>query len=336
MISKQLRVAHPGAHFLRQVSERARPKLVSAQNAEPGARHRRECVDTLVVDQPVLAVTEEREVIVGQPPQELHDLAGLRCRHGDRRLGLEFVSGARRIRAHLGPVLDGIANVLQDPHDVSAQSLFGVLIGRSDDLQMHPRFDEGIRWSLVRVERAGDGEQLPMQVATNNELRVHDEMDRDVGSGEFLGDRIDEERHVVGDDLDDRVARLRRRREDPHLRHAGRPDRGELTMPERDVTLLRIRQPREIFRRDVRGSTARRSRRPPRRQRRRRSPVFLVRRPCAGSASSWPGTNVSLIARVLVHRSRFCAEPALSLVPLARPPPNGCWPTTAPVGLSLT
>ena len=28
-------------------------------------------------------------------------------------------------------------------------------------------------------------------------------------------------------------------------------------------------------------------------------------------------------------------EPALSFVPLARPPPKGCWPTTAPVGLSL-
>ncbi len=28
--------------------------------------------------------------------------------------------------------------------------------------------------------------------------------------------------------------------------------------------------------------------------------------------------------------------PALSLVPEALAPPNGCWPTTAPVGLSLT
>jgi hypothetical protein len=47
------------------------------------------------------------------------------------------------------------------------------------------------------------------------------------------------------------------------------------------------------------------------------------------------GTNVSLMERALVHRSRFCAAPALSLVPDARPPPNGCCPTTAPVGLSL-
>src|SRR5947199_63526 len=43
-----------------------------------------------------------------------------------------------------------------------------------------------------------------------------------------------------------------------------------------------------------------------------------------------------ITGRVLVHRCRFCAAPALSLVPEARPPPNGCWPTTAPVGLSLT
>ena len=34
--------------------------------------------------------------------------------------------------------------------------------------------------------------------------------------------------------------------------------------------------------------------------------------------------------------TRFSFEPALSLVPDARAPPNGCWPTTAPVGLSLT
>ena len=47
------------------------------------------------------------------------------------------------------------------------------------------------------------------------------------------------------------------------------------------------------------------------------------------------GTNVSLIVRGDTQRIRLCHEPALSLVPLALAPPNGCWPTTAPVGLSL-
>ncbi len=46
-------------------------------------------------------------------------------------------------------------------------------------------------------------------------------------------------------------------------------------------------------------------------------------------------TNVSLIVRGDAQRRRLTALPALSFVPEARAPPNGCWPTTAPVGLSL-
>jgi hypothetical protein len=42
------------------------------------------------------------------------------------------------------------------------------------------------------------------------------------------------------------------------------------------------------------------------------------------------------MARGDIHRIRFQGEPALSFVPDARPPPKGYWPTTAPVGLSLT
>ena len=70
-------------------------------------------------------------------------------------------------------------------------------------------------------------------------------------------------------------------------------------------------------------------------------PRLARRRPLAeahvaGSGSRSAGTNVSLIERGEVQRSRFAGAPALSLVPEARAPPNGCWPTTAPVGLSLT
>jgi hypothetical protein len=35
------------------------------------------------------------------------------------------------------------------------------------------------------------------------------------------------------------------------------------------------------------------------------------------------------------QRNKFNGEPALSFVPEALAPPNGCCPTTAPVGLSL-
>jgi hypothetical protein len=38
------------------------------------------------------------------------------------------------------------------------------------------------------------------------------------------------------------------------------------------------------------------------------------------------------MVRGLIQRTRFRIDPALSFVPLPRAPPNGCWPTTAPVG----
>jgi hypothetical protein len=38
------------------------------------------------------------------------------------------------------------------------------------------------------------------------------------------------------------------------------------------------------------------------------------------------GTKVSFPVRGTTQRMRFHNEPALSFVPLAREPPNGCWP----------
>src|SRR5262249_54107249 len=57
--------------------------------------------------------------------------------------------------------------------------------------------------------------------------------------------------------------------------------------------------------------------------------------PMNGYATLVGGTKFSLIVLAEIQRTRFNGEPALSLVPEARLPPNGCWPTTAPVGLSL-
>jgi hypothetical protein len=58
--------------------------------------------------------------------------------------------------------------------------------------------------------------------------------------------------------------------------------------------------------------------------------------PRKGYRQSPGGTKFSLIVRGETQRRRLRIEPALSFVPLARPPPKGCWLTTAPVGLSLT
>ena len=46
--------------------------------------------------------------------------------------------------------------------------------------------------------------------------------------------------------------------------------------------------------------------------------------------------NCNAQGTALNQRTRLRLEPALSFVPEARAPPKGCWPTTAPVGLSFT
>jgi hypothetical protein len=43
------------------------------------------------------------------------------------------------------------------------------------------------------------------------------------------------------------------------------------------------------------------------------------------------GSVSSFIDLMLTNRDKMAADPALSLVPEARAPPNGCCPTTAPV-----
>lgn len=57
--------------------------------------------------------------------------------------------------------------------------------------------------------------------------------------------------------------------------------------------------------------------------------------PKNGYAKCVGGQKVSFTVLGDVQRIRFKTEPALSLVPEALAPPKGCWPTTAPVGLSL-
>ena len=77
--------------------------------------------------------------------------------------------------------------------------------------------------------------QGPDGVAADDELRVDDEVDGTAERCERGGDRVDEERHVVGDDLDDGVPAGPALRLDGRVRHVdvGRADR----TPPRQVAL---------------------------------------------------------------------------------------------------
>ncbi len=186
---------------------------VGAQDAQAGAGDRLEHLLALVLDQVVLAVAEEGEVVVGQPAHQLPGLADLLLGQVRRGLLGELVGQSERGVAHLRPVLDDLADVAQHAAQADLDGAQVLAVGLAVDLDVHPGLDHGVRGPLgagglravagVGVE---DLQQLAGEVAAHRELRVHDEVDGAVQAGQLVGDRVDQERHVVGDDLDHGVA----------------------------------------------------------------------------------------------------------------------------------
>ncbi|MGX1270355.1 hypothetical protein RKD18_003549 [Streptomyces phaeoluteigriseus] len=204
---------------------------VGAQDAEPGAGDGREGV---VLAQLVLAVAEEGEVVVGQPAQQLAGLlhvgGGQVAGHG---LARQVVGDPQGGVAHLLPVLDGLAGVGQDAQQVGGDLLEVGAVALTVRLDVDPGFD-------VRVVRqVGGGRGRPEHldepagdVPADDDLRVDDEVDAAALPGQLVRHRVHEERHVVGDDLDDGVAArpavlLDGRRVDAYVRGALGPVLGQ-------------------------------------------------------------------------------------------------------------
>ena len=238
---------------------------------------------------------------------------------------------------------------------------------------------------LARRRLVENVEQAPGDVAADDHHGVDDQVDRVAALAEEGGHGVDEERHVVGDDLDDGVARrpavlVDRRCEHAHRARALRPVRrlGPLRQRGardvdgvatedvlgRHVTVVALEERGvgvggvsalagldracdevglgllEAVRRHAHGRCHCVS--PSSRVR----PYALVRLSCEPTEPSPVHVGVAVVGRGdegLLDRPRArssgsgsAPSPALSLVPDARAPPNGCWPTTAPVGLSLT
>ncbi len=186
---------------------------VGAQDAEAGPGDGLEDLLALVLDQVVLAVAEEGEVVVGEPAHELPGLADLLLGQAGRGLLGELVGQTQRGVAHLGPVLDDLADVAEHPAQVGLDLAQVVAVGLAVDLDVHPRLDGRVGRPLgagglaagagVDVE---DLQQLAGDVAADDQLGVDDDVDRAVLAGQLVGHRVDQERHVVGDDLDHGVA----------------------------------------------------------------------------------------------------------------------------------
>ena len=199
-----------GGAGLRQVGgdqrlQRARRHLARtvAQDAQARRRHRAQYALAVGLRHLVLAVTEEGEVVGGQPAQEL---AGL----GHRRrfqwqLALRQVLGnGQRLVPHRGPVPHGGAHVVQRRlHRALQRGLVG--LGHAVDFEMHDRFERTAALAL-----AAGRQRRQRAVAVTRDL--HHRMDHRVDAQLLAhdhADRVHQERHVVGDNLQQAAAAVR-------------------------------------------------------------------------------------------------------------------------------
>ncbi len=190
----------------RQLAGRRRHVGVVAQDAVPGAGHAAQVVALLLALEVVLAVAEEGEVVGAQPLEEGD--ATLELLGGDRagRVGAQLLDDHPCLLLHPAPVLDRLAHVAQHPLYVEGDLVDVLVVPDPADLDVHPRLTLGALGRLGGlVVRAGDGLQPPGDVAGHVELRVDHQVDVALLTGQLHHDRVDEEGHVVGDDLDHRV-----------------------------------------------------------------------------------------------------------------------------------
>jgi hypothetical protein len=147
-----------------------------------------EDADALSVPVPV---AEEGEVVVGEPAQE--------------RGGLGVVVGVFRGRldgvlAHGLPVLDGGAHLADHALDVLLELAEPPLVGLAHHLGVDDGLPEGAL--LDRLGRRQDLDEVAVVVAAHGEDRMDDQVDAVAAPVELHAHRVDEERHVVGHDLD--------------------------------------------------------------------------------------------------------------------------------------
>ncbi len=126
---------------------------------------------------------------------------------------------------HRLPVASGRAYVVDRALDIGAHTFEGRRVRLAVDLEVQPRLGDRavVRFMVVRDRELA---HRAVGVAAHVEDRVDHEVHAEVVTFERHRDRVDEERHVVVHDLDERVRRFpavdrARRCVHPHARTAG-------------------------------------------------------------------------------------------------------------------
>ena len=143
-------------------------------------------------------------MVVGQPFEEGLDLA--QVVGGEVGRGrLEVGDYGRHVATHRQPVLDRAAHVAENSLEVPLESFEHGRIALPVDLDVHEAFGPGIG---RRIAAAADGGQPAVGIAVGREDRMDREVDADAVAVDLHGHAVDQERHVVVDDLDHGVGRL--------------------------------------------------------------------------------------------------------------------------------
>ncbi len=167
-------------------------------------------------------MAEEGEVVGLQPAQEILVLGevGRPARH-------QVADGIEAGAPHRPPVLDRQPHLGEHARERGGELVEQGGIGLAVDLDMHHRF--GPR---PLVDLAGEAQQVAVEVAPHRQHGMGQQVDADLAAIELVGDRIDQERHVVVDDLHDGMAALEavvaeEGIEHPHLGDARQAAAGE-------------------------------------------------------------------------------------------------------------
>ena len=166
--------------------------------------HRVQAQLVLLGHELVVAVAEEREVVVLEPSEEgacFLDLLGVEP--GRRRLA-ELGRQAERTLAHQRPVVDGRADLADHTHQLAAQLLEPRRVGLAVHLGVDDRLADRVLLVGAALEHL---DQLSVRIPADVHHRVDDLMDAEALAVQLHRDRVDQERLVVGHDLDGGVRR---------------------------------------------------------------------------------------------------------------------------------
>ena len=132
--------------------------------------------------------TEEREVVVGEPAKK----------RGGLGIGTDQrVSDRRGLLPHRRPVTYRHRHVGEHGAQIGGEHLYGAG-GGPVELDKNPRLEKAGACEVFRHRR-----EHAVAIADDTQQRVQQQMDREAVARERHRDRVDQKRHVVGDDSRD-------------------------------------------------------------------------------------------------------------------------------------